>query len=149
MDGRIKNPQYGSCIGISIPFERWGERKMNGTAGSRQSKEEVALRALDEDVRLETLREMLAEFDLFNILGVERSELQHSRVLEWLLNPGGSHGLGNSFLRELLTCISSDSDKTGVSPAVVEGWDLLDVETEREQDRIDILVVARATVLSA
>ena len=117
---------------------------MNGTPTSRQPKEEVALRALDADVRLETLHEMLTEFNLFNVLGVERSELQHSRVLEWLLDPSGSHGLGNSFLRGFLTCISSECDRAGVSTAVVDGWDLLDVETEREQDRIDILVVGES-----
>ena len=117
---------------------------MNGTPTSRQPKEEVALRALDADVRLETLHEMLTEFNLFNVLGVERSELQHSRVLEWLLDPSGSHGLGNSFLRGFLTCISSECDKAGVSTAVVDGWDLLNVETEREQDRIDILVVGES-----
>ena len=120
---------------------------MNGTPTSRQSKEKVALRALDADVRLEILREMLAEFNLFDVLGVERSELRHSRVLEWLIDPRGSHGLGNSFLRGFLKCISSDGDRTGVSrvsPAVVDGWDLLDVETVRERDRIDILVVGES-----
>ena len=120
---------------------------MNGTPTSRQSKEKVALRALDADVRLEILREMLAEFNLFDVLGVARSELRHSRVLEWLIDPRGSHGLGNSFLRGFLKCISSDGDRTGVSrvsPAVVDGWDLLDVETVRERDRIDILVVGES-----
>ena len=120
---------------------------MNGTPTSRQSKEEVALWALGEDERLETLREMLAEFNLFDVLGVERSELQHSRVLAWLLNPRGSHCLGNSFLRGFLTCVTSEGDSTGVSrvsPAVVKGWDLVDVETVREQDWIDILVVGES-----
>ena len=125
---------------------------MNGTPASRQSKEEVGLRALGEDERLETLREMLEEFNLFDVLGVERSELRHSRVLAWLLDPRGSHGLGNSFLRGFLIRISSDWDSTGVyrvSPAVVKSWDLLEVETVRErqvreQDRIDILVVGQS-----
>lgn len=120
---------------------------MNGTPTSRQSKEEVGLRALGEDERLETLREMLDEFNLFDVLGVERSELRHSRVLAWLLDPGGSHGLCNSFLRGFLTYISSDEARAGVyrvSPAVVKDWDLLDVETVREQDRIDILVVGQS-----
>ena len=37
---------------------------MNGTPTSGQSKEEVALWALDTDARLETLREMLIELSL-------------------------------------------------------------------------------------
>ena len=125
---------------------------MNDTPTSSQSKEEVALRDLDADDRLETLREMLAEFNLFDVLGVERSELRHSRVLGWLLDSRGSHGLSSSFLRGFLTYISSDGDRAGaycVSTAVVKSWDLLDVETVRErqvreQDRIDILVVGKS-----
>ena len=120
---------------------------MNGTPTSRQSREEVALEALGADVRLKTLREVLTEFNLFDVLGVERSELQHSRVLEWLLAPCGSHSLRNSFLRGFLTCISCDGDRTGVyrvSLAVVNGWDLVDVETVRERDWIDILVVGES-----
>ena len=118
--------------------------KVNGTPTSRQSKEDAELKALDADVRLETLREMLTEFNLFDVLGVERSELRHSRVLKWLLDPSGSHGLGNSFLRGFLTCVSSDEDRTGVSPAVVERWDLLDVDAARERYRTDILVVGKS-----
>lgn len=117
---------------------------MNGTLTSRQSKEEAALQALDADVHLKTLREMLTEFNLFDVLGVERSELQHSRVLEWLLDPRGSHGLGNSFLRGFLICTSSNGDRTGVSTAVVDGWDLVDVETVRERDWVDILIVGES-----
>ena len=117
--------------------------KVNGTPTSGQSKA-AALMALNEDRRLETLRDMLNEFNLFDVLGVERSELQHSRVLEWLLNPCGTHGLGRSFLRGFLTRISSDGDRTGLSHAEVDGWDLHDVKTVRERHRIDILVVGES-----
>ena len=142
-EGRI-NPQYVSCIGIAIPFERFGERENERHGKVKTIKGRSSPTGARRGCTPRTLREMLTEFNLFNVLGVERSELQHSRVLEWLLNPGGSHGLGNSLLRELLTCVSSDSDKTGVSPAVVDDWNLLDVETVRERHRIDILVVGES-----
>ena len=112
---------------------------MNGTARSRQSKEEVGLRALDEDVRLETLSTMLTEFNLFNVLGIERSELSHSRVLAWLLNPRGSHGLGDSFLREFLYQVVSEGNP--IFPADVQNWNLHKVEVVRERHNIDILII--------
>ena len=117
---------------------------MNDTPTSGQSKEEVALRALAADPRLETIHEMLTEFNLFDILGVERSELQHSRVLAWLLNPRGSHGLGHSFLHEFLAQVVSEGNRIGisrVSPTDVQGWNMPNAEVVRERHNIDILIV--------
>ncbi len=36
--------------------------------------------------------------DLLSILGRQRDELFHSRLIGWLLNPSGRHGLGDRFL---------------------------------------------------
>ena len=40
--------------------------------------------------------------DVLTILGRHRYELFHSRLLGWLLNPTGRHGLGDRFLRAFL-----------------------------------------------
>jgi hypothetical protein len=40
--------------------------------------------------------------DLLTILGRQRDELFHSRMLAWLLSPTGRHGLGDRFLRAFL-----------------------------------------------
>ena len=116
---------------------------MNGTRTSGQSNEETALLALDADPRLETLREMLTEFNLFNVLGIERSELRHSRVLALLLNPHGSHGLGDSFLREFLYQGVEGNTIGGslISIADVQSWNLHNVDVVRERHNIDILVI--------
>ena len=37
------------------------------------------------------------KFDMFKVMGASRSELTHSNVLAWLLNPQESHGFGNKF----------------------------------------------------
>lgn len=89
---------------------------------------------------------MLAEFNLFDVLGIARSELQHSKVLGWLLNPRGSHGVGDSLLREFLIRIVSEGNRIGVShvsPGDVEGWNFIDVEVVRERHNIDILVIGK------
>jgi len=40
--------------------------------------------------------------DLLSILGRQRDELSHSRLIAWLLTPTGRHGLGRRFLRAFL-----------------------------------------------
>ena len=55
---------------------------------------------------LDRLRSMLeeqqGEVDIFYELHQHDKELFHSDMLAWLLNPCGSHGLGNRFLQEFL-----------------------------------------------
>ena len=48
------------------------------------------------------LEERRSEFDALTFLGVSASEEVHSRVLAWLLDPQGSHGVGDRFLRGFL-----------------------------------------------
>ena len=41
-------------------------------------------------------------FQPFRMMGIAKNETTHSRILEWLLNPKGDHGLGDGFLREFI-----------------------------------------------
>lgn len=41
--------------------------------------------------------------DTLSVLGLQRDEVRHSRVLAWLLDPTGHHGLGPRLLGSLLT----------------------------------------------
>ena len=73
------------------------------------------LRNFEADENLERLRKLAehqrSEFDAFDFIGrlsvgtgrgLWGSEDFHSRVLVWLLDPGESHGLGDSFLKSIL-----------------------------------------------
>ena len=51
---------------------------------------------------LEFLEKRLVEFDAFSFLGVAVTEDVHSKVLAWLLNPRGSHGTRDYFLKKFL-----------------------------------------------
>ena len=48
---------------------------------------------------LERLEALLAEFNIFEAIGVVRQELRHSDFLAFLLDPHQSHGLGDDFLK--------------------------------------------------
>ena len=61
-----------------------------------------ALRSLGAESRLTELKTLLTEFNLFDVLGVSKAEIRHSRIIAWLLDPHGSHGLGDTLLRVFL-----------------------------------------------
>ena len=124
-----------------------------GSNSTQVSPQEAVLQKLILDPDLERLKDALAEFNLFDVLGVARSELQHSAFLGWLLNPHGSHGLRDYFLRRFLSEATKEARERGIgglTPFDVDGWALSDIRvvTERQlrsgRGRIDILVVGES-----
>ena len=123
---------------------------MTGTSPKIVSQKE-ALQNLVLDGDLERLEDLLAEFNLFDVLKIERREAQHSALLAWLLDPRVSHGLRNYFLRRFLFMVAkeaSDRQLEDIPSALdVDSWDLDDIEiaterqVSRERCRIDILLI--------
>lgn len=108
------------------------------------SESEKALQALILDDSLERLEDLLAEFNLFDVLGIWHRERQHSAFLAWLLDPNGSHRLGDYFLRRFLSEAARAAQDLGIdtpTPFDVDGWALTDVIVERELHNIDVLVL--------
>lgn len=61
-----------------------------------------ALITLCANPDFQRLDDELKVFNPFRVLKVERYELRHTTTLAWLLNPQGSHGMGDVFLGCLL-----------------------------------------------
>ena len=103
-------------------------------------------RFLAENSELEQLSARLATFNLFDALRIAKAEIRHSNTLAWLLDPAESHGLGDVFLRRILSNIllGRPPANPGISAAQVELMDMSDVEVRREWKNIDILVVIRS-----
>ena len=51
---------------------------------------------------LNTLGELVSEPNVFEVLKASQYEIRHSNTLAWLLNPNENHGLGDSFLKEII-----------------------------------------------
>lgn len=107
---------------------------------------EEALQAFTSDPDLERLETLLAEFNLFDVLGITRSELQHSRVIAWLLNPRGSHGLSDYFLRGFLSQAATMAKEREIkcvafTPEDVDGWKFGNIKVAPERHKIDILLI--------
>ena len=107
---------------------------------------EQKLQDLILDEELEHLEDLLAEFNLFDVLKIERREPQHSALLGWLLNPKGSHGLRDYFLRRFLSAAAAkahDEGISGVTPVDVDGWQLTNMDVATERHNIDILLISQ------
>ena len=106
-------------------------------------------RFLADNDELEQLSAQLATFNIFRALKVEEVEIRHSNTLGWLLDPAESHGLGDVFLRRILSNIllESNVDIEGLSAAQVELMDFSDIEVRREWKHIDVLVIDRENKL--
>lgn len=114
-------------------------------------KEEMGIRALSADPNLKRLEDLLGEFNLFVLLQIWQKELQHSWLIAWLLDPSGSHGLGDAFLRAFLAQATAAAEELGISvPSPSDGaqWRFADIEVARERHYIDILVLSESESLA-
>ncbi|EAY27965.1 PD-(D/E)XK nuclease family protein [Microscilla marina] len=93
---------------------------------------------LDEAHHLEKIEQYLNRFNLFEVLGVDTQTQQHSNFIAWLLDPKGSHGIGQFFLKQLITHFHylSKPDKIRYSLGDFEKTEIL-----RDYEGVDILVL--------
>lgn len=97
---------------------------------------------IENQPHLETIRESLNAFNIFNVLGVQYREIRHSNFLGWLFDPKESHQLGDRFLKDLLKLIRDKNliDADQFIPLLLH--DLSETRVEREsENNIDILIV--------
>jgi hypothetical protein len=95
-----------------------------------------------ENDDLLALEERIGRFNIFDALGVARTEIKHSNFFAWLLDPAESHGQGSLFLRAILMDVlkRAPASQRPLSPIDLDGEDLRGVEIQREWRNIDILI---------
>lgn len=95
---------------------------------------------------LEELEAKLAEFNIFEAIGVVRQEIRHSNFLAFLLDPSQNHRLDDIFLKRFLKRVlletdnPTDTNNAKISPVDIDIADLTDSEIRREWQNIDILI---------
>lgn len=90
---------------------------------------------------LDPLAEWTSKFNLFDILKITRTEIRHSNMLSWLLNPNENHGLSDSIIRGFIQYVAT------TFPEDMDVFDTLlmdchDFSIQREWHNIDILAVS-------
>src|SRR5438477_10262037 len=112
-------------------------------ARSNTSEELIALeRFVVENDELLELEERIGRFNIFDALGVARTEIRHSNFLAWLLDPAESHGQGSLFLKAILMDLLKEApvSKRPLSPVELDGIELQGVEILRERSNIDLII---------
>lgn len=88
-----------------------------------------------EKVRKEESRKRGERFNVFEMLGVAHYEVTHSKIIAGFLNPQGSHGQGNLFLRLFLQTIETEG-KINIDTTNAKVY----TEYDTGDGRIDILI---------
>ncbi len=96
-----------------------------------------------DNTDLERLETLLDQYNVFESMGVVRSELRHSDFLSYLMNPSQNHGLGDTFVKRLLQTVLSNHPKQSspITSIDLDTWDLNELIVMREWLNIDILLV--------
>tara|TARA_B100000963_G_C22596407_1_gene658042 strand:- start:613 stop:1815 length:1203 start_codon:yes stop_codon:yes gene_type:complete len=100
----------------------------------------------DED--FDRLELGLNQPNIFEILRISKNEIRHSNFLSWLLNPKGSHGMGEVFLKKFLREIFSSEKSMDIDQIEVNRIDYSNVEIIREWKHIDLLIILDDIVIS-
>lgn len=99
----------------------------------------IAERASDLEAR------EASTFNLFRVLGVRSNEVRHSAFLAALLDPAGSHGQGDLFLRHFLELCRSKNAAFAALPVKTAGRWIVDTEWDTKgHGRMDIVLFCRS-----
>lgn len=110
--------------------------------GAPEISKEQALQdfLLDIDC-LNTLSKWTSRFNVFDVLRIARTEIRHSNMLAWLLDPSENHGLNDQVLKGMLRYVVRSADE-GQPVFRVLTMDLDDFTILREWRNIDIVAVS-------
>ena len=82
-------------------------------------------------------------FSIFDVLKIARTEIRHSNVLAWLLNPNENHGYSHSFISRLNSAIARDGLVSERDVFKLLTMKYSDIVVLREWQNIDILVESK------
>lgn len=91
---------------------------------------------------LDELLPWTKRFNLFDVLKISRTEIRHSNMLCWLLNPNENHGLGDAFLKAIVQTVVQNDDTGRYNILETLLMDFYSFAVYREWKNIDILLVS-------
>lgn len=93
---------------------------------------------------IDSLRELeKTSFNIFDVLKISRTEIRHSNVLAWLLDPNGNHGYSQVFLALLNSYLAKEGFVSDRDVFKLLTMKYADVIVLREWQNIDILIESK------
>lgn len=126
---------------------------------AQDANEKELIKLLQDITCLDALREWTDRVNIFEVLKISRTEIRHSNMLAWLLDPNENHGLGSTFLQAFIT----DLTKSHTYEYAEEAYDAIVAEEDalqlltsdlsesrvyREWNHIDILITLPEHVIA-
>lgn len=110
-------------------------------------KEQIINFTLNND-NLEKLKARVNRFNPLKVLKVQDQEIRHSNILAWLFNPKENHNLDDRILKRFILKVLLKPENEEVLDDMnmvydFQQWSLLDVDTYRELEHIDIVLVSK------
>ncbi|WP_159450427.1 PDDEXK-like family protein [Bradyrhizobium mercantei] len=107
--------------------------------------EEQRLLALISDLELFAAQSDRSSLNIFELVGLDRQEIKHSRFLKFLLTPAERHGLGDAFLKEFIAKVFErcQSDPP-IRPLAFSLASFEDALVQTEWRNIDILIESKS-----
>ena len=98
---------------------------------------EAVSRFLEEIECLDPLMEWTGKLNIFEILGLARTEIRHSNMLAWLMDPGENHGLGDAMLRGIteLAAPAGNRPSDYNSFVIRREWNCIDLMAVSDEQR--------------
>jgi len=96
---------------------------------------------------LDPLSQWTSKFNLFDVLKITRTEIRHSNMLAWLLDPNENHGFGDDIIRRFVQfgAMESFNFSDEVFDILLKNCD--DFFVQREWHNIDILAISQSEKL--
>lgn len=106
-----------------------------------KKEQEKVLQELILDIDcLKQLDEWTDNFNMFDVLKITHTEIRHSNILGWLLDPNENHRLGDSFIRTFINNIIEQAQINDIDLLI---QDFYSYQVLREHNHIDIILLSR------
>ncbi len=102
--------------------------------------EKTISRFLDDIDCLTPLLERTEKLNIFDVLGISRTEIRHSNMLAWLMDPNERHGLGDEVLRGMMDYSSVFSIQDYRSFSIRREWNFIDLMAVSETEKAILCV---------
>ncbi len=97
-------------------------------------------RFLEDIDCLAPLLERTEKLNIFDVLGISRTEIRHSNMLAWLMDPNERHGLGNEVLRGMMEYASDCSILDFRSFSIRREWNFIDLMAVSDSENVILCV---------
>lgn len=107
--------------------------------------QEQQLLSLISDLEQFSAQSSRSALNIFELVGLDRQEIKHSRFLKFLLTPVESHGLGDTFLKEFIIKVFNRLDASPpIRPLAFSLASFEDAIVQNEWRNIDILIESKS-----